>query len=179
MVDNSPHNPSLDLFQSKAENLYAARDMCCSQAIMLLLNDGFGGGLEQETVIGLSAGFCGGMGDAGCACGALTGSIMGLGLFLGPQRSDGLSKKEFRGVTKRLHDQFLHRFGSTCCRILIKDFEKKRKQHREFCKKLTGETASMVCGLLIDVRPELINKINGNFLHNLDSRLTGILKRLF
>jgi hypothetical protein len=52
--------------------------------LLLMLNNGFNGGLSSQQMKQLGAGFCGGMGEAGCACGALSGAIMGLGLLVAP-----------------------------------------------------------------------------------------------
>ena len=78
------HDEIVLLVKQRAENLFTNLRLCCSEALLLVLNHGFNGGLSSEQAKQLGAGFCGGMGEAGCTCGALSGAIMGLGLLVGP-----------------------------------------------------------------------------------------------
>ena len=167
------------LIRAKAKNLYEAHRNCCSESILQVINTGFNGGLSKEAALSLADGFCSGMGGAGCVCGALSSSIMALGLFLSPHRPDGLSKKEFQGVCGQMHDQFQDSFGSTCCRNLIKDYADSRRQRLHFCGSLTAETAGLAGRLLLAARPDLQEQADLDFLHKLDSKLIGLVKKLF
>lgn len=167
------------LVRAKAENMYEAHRLCCSESILLVVNTSFNGGLSGEAALSLADGFCGGMGGAGCVCGALSSSIMALGLFLSPHHRDGLDKKEFQAVCARMHDQFQDRFGSTCCRNLIKDYVGNRRQRRHFCGKLTGEAAGLAGRLLLAAKPELQGKADLDYLRRLDSKFIGFVKKLF
>jgi len=167
------------LIRAKAANLYEAHRHCCSESILQVINAGFSGGLSAEAALSLADGFCGGMGGAGCICGALSSSIMALGLFLSPHRPDGLGKKEFQAVCRQMHDQFQDRFGSTCCRNLIKEFAHSRRQRRHFCGDLTGEAAGLAGRLLLDARPDLQTQADLDYLHRLDSKFIGMLKKIF
>ena len=100
----------ITLVGQRAENLYDAKKICCAEAVLLTLNETFDGGLSPEMAVRLGAGFCGGMGGAGCACGSLTGAEMTLGLFLAPNLPEGLSERKFRSVSKELHDRFKERY---------------------------------------------------------------------
>ncbi len=53
-------------------------------------------------------------------------------------------------AAKKLHDDFKKQFGSTCCRVLIKDFEFGNPEHLEHCIKLTGAVAEMVMKQIIE-----------------------------
>lgn len=50
---------------------------------MYVLNEGLRGGLQAEFAVRLASGFGEGIGKTGCMCGAFSGAVMGLGLFLG------------------------------------------------------------------------------------------------
>jgi C_GCAxxG_C_C family probable redox protein len=169
----------VDSMRAKAENLYEARRFCCSESILLVVNDSFNGGLSEEAALGLADGFCGGMGGAGCVCGALSSSIMALSLILSPHRRDGLSKKDFKDICKKMHDRFQDRFGSTCCRVLVKDFADGRKGQRQFCGQLTGEAAALVGELLFEAKPALRETVDLEYLRSLDTKLVGLMKKLF
>jgi len=167
------------LIRAKAENLYGAHRYCCSESILQVINTGFNGGLTEEATLSLADGFCGGMGGAGCVCGALSSSIMALGLFLSPHRRGGLGKKEFQAVCRQMHDQFQDNFGSTCCRNLIKEYADSRRQRRHFCGDLTGAAADLTGRLLLEARPDLRAQADLDYLRKLDSKFIGFIKKLF
>lgn len=163
----------------KTGNLFSTCGFCCSESVLLMLNQGFGGGLPPEAVTSMGAGFCEGMGGAGCTCGSLSGGIIGLGIFLGPYQKKGLRKKAFYKVTREMHDQFRDRFRATCCRVLSKKVKHDRKMHLENCKLLTIGGAEIATELLLEARPELIAKADMEFLRRLDSKITGKVRKFF
>ena len=70
----------------RAGNLYKTHKLCCSESIMVMMNRGFAAGLSDQAAKQLGAGFCHGMGGAGCSCGALSGAVAMLGLLLGEEK---------------------------------------------------------------------------------------------
>ena len=172
------HDEILLLVKQRAENLFTNLKLCCSEALLLVLNHGFNGGLSSEQAMQLGAGFCGGMGEAGCTCGALSGAIMGMGLLVGPHGKDGLSKKKFRQLAKKMLDRFHEKFSSTCCRTLIKDFNRNSKARMHFCADLTAITAEIAVELLLEAQPDLIQQIQVVYLTDRDSKLSGLLGKL-
>jgi C_GCAxxG_C_C family probable redox protein len=166
------------LIQAKAENLYEAHRFCCSESILLVINKSFGLGLAEEVASSMADGFCGGM-SAGCVCGALSSSVMALGLILSPRKNGGMRKKEFQSLCKKMHDQFEERFGSTCCRCLVEDKQDNRRKRMKFCGNLTGEAAAILGRLLLEAKPALRNQVDFEYLGSLDSRFTGFVKKLF
>lgn len=173
-----PAQEVITLVQQRAENLFENRKLCCSEALLLVLNHGFNGGLSSEQAKQLGAGFCGGMGGAGCTCGALSGAIMGLGLLAGPHAGNGTTKKNFRLLAGKMHDRFHRRFSSTCCRVLIKKFEQDKKGRTKFCTDLTGTTAAIAVELLLEARPDLAHHLQKDYLVARDSKITGFFKSL-
>lgn len=171
-------NEIIELVRQRAENLYANLQLCCSESLLLVLNHGFNGGLSSEQAKQLGSGFCGGMGEAGCTCGALSGAIMGIGLLVGPHAKGGLSKKDLRQLAKTMHDRFQARFSSTCCRVLIEPFDKDKKGRSQFCGSLTGTTAELAAELLLKTRPEMTKHVQLAYLTRRDSKITGFLKNL-
>jgi C_GCAxxG_C_C family probable redox protein len=172
-----PHE-IIELFRQRAENLYEKQRLCCSESLLLVLNHGFNGGLSSEQAKQLGSGFCGGMGEAGCICGALSGAIMGIGLLAGPHAKGGLSKKGFRQLAKAMHDRFHEKFSSTCCRVLIEPFGKDKKGQLQFCGDLTGSTAAIATELLLDANPRLAEHIQLEYLRRRDPKLAGFFKKL-
>lgn len=177
MTDSKPDITEIIGFAGqRAENLFKAHRLCCASSVLLVTNQGFGGELAPETAISLGAGFCGGIGDCGCICGALAGAVAALGLFLAPHRPGGLKKKPFRKLTKELHDRFNEQAGSTCCRDLIAPFADSSKARNKHCKGLTGLAAQLTAELLLKNKPDFISTVDLDFLRQQDSRIAGLLK---
>ena len=172
------HSDIITLVRQRAENLYENHRLCCSESLLLVLNHGFNGGLTDEQAKQLGAGFCGGIGEAGCTCGALSGAIMGLGLLAGPHAKGGMNKKNFRQLAETMHDRFHKHFSSTCCRVLIQPFDKDKKGRSKFCADLTGTTAAMVAELLLETRPDLAQNTQHDYLAIRDSKISGFFKKL-
>lgn len=90
----------------------------CSQAVLSAFCDELG--FDRPTALKIAAGFGGGIGRSGETCGAVTGSIMVIGLKKGMSSPDPLQANE---ITYALSAEFLKRFrelrGSTLCRDLL------------------------------------------------------------
>lgn len=168
----------IQAFCQRAENLYEAHKLCCSESLLLVLNHGFNGGLTSVQAKQLGAGFCGGMGEAGCTCGALSGAIMGIGLLAGPHAKGGMTKKDFSKLARKMHDRFHAQFSSTCCRVLIEPFTKDKKGRTRFCGSLTGTSARIAVKLLLEVRPKLVHRVQVDYLAKRDTKVTDFFRKL-
>lgn len=90
----------------------------CSQAILSAY--GPDGGLDRDLALKVAAGFGGGIGRMGQICGALTGSIMVIGLKKGaasPQ--DMASRQSTYNAVRELVNRFKDKNKSTMCRELL------------------------------------------------------------
>ena len=156
----------------RAANLFATRQHLCAEAVLRALAEGLGGPLSPEQAAALGTPFCQGMGGAGCPCGALSGGIAGVGLYLG-RRCDGASGAPGRRHARVLHDAFRRAFGATCCRVLTKNLDK--DAHFAQCQHLTQEAARMAARLLLD---EGVRPVNAQGLpRRPDTRLTAWRRR--
>jgi len=163
------------LIRAKTENLFETRQLFCSEAVLFVLNQGLGGGLPPETAINLASCFGEGMGGAGCLCGAASGALMAIGLFLGP----GQSSKKVRDKGREFHDIFRSEFGAVCCRILKKKARDDRKGLFRQCMTQTGAAAELAARMILMERPELAEHADRDFLEIRDSKLMAALKRPF
>lgn len=150
----------------RVADCYDQHDLCCSESIMVVLNRAFAGGLSDLAAVQMGAGFCHGLGGAGCSCGALAGGVTMLSLFLGPHVPNGLEKKAFRLMVKGVHDDFRQQFGSTCCRVLSKKVKDDKSRHQANCLMLTRGGAKLVMKQLLAQRPELLQKVEEPFLNS-------------
>lgn len=128
--------------KQKAEELYRSGDYLCSEAVFTVVNNHLGQPLPPEAVR-ITSGFPVGIGHAGCTCGALNGAVIALGLKYG-RTGPRQNNEKIIALSKELHDEFKKQFGSTCCRILIRDFVFGSQEHLEHCIKVTGEATKMV-----------------------------------
>ncbi|HEX3030827.1 MAG TPA: C-GCAxxG-C-C family protein [Bacillota bacterium] len=135
-------NNQVSQVRETAEKYYRDGDYLCSEAVFTVINDYLGNPVPREAVC-LASGFPVGIGMAGCTCGALTGGVMALGLNFG-RRIPGAEMPGMFEAAKKLHDDFKEQFGSTCCRVLIREFEFGSPEHLEHCINVTGCVAEMV-----------------------------------
>lgn len=159
------------LVVARVGHCYETHRLCCSESISYVLSQAFGSGLSGRDALQLGAGFCHGMGGAGCSCGALTGAVVMLSRYLGPHGSTGLAKKKFQQTIREMHDLFRQRFRATCCRVLSKKVAAAGKERRFSCRELTEGGAEIAGRLLLAARPELLAEADLGFLGNRDLRL--------
>ena len=128
----------------------------CSQA--LLAAYGAQLGLDRETALKVAGAFGGGIGRLGRTCGAVTGSVMVIGLKYGKTKAEDDEKKE---KTYRLVGEFVEEFrarnGSTICRELLgsdigtsegMQLAEERGLFTSLCPKLVHDAAEIVGQLL-------------------------------
>ncbi len=124
----------------------------CSEAILRAFREALTLDVSDEA-LKMGGGFGGGIGHAGCVCGALAGAIMVLGMLQG-RVDKSQSRDPVYSASEEFHRRFSEKFGGSCCRILNPHpFE--TKDHLRNCLKLTGNTA----GLLMEFIEE--KKLNG------------------
>lgn len=168
----------LDMVGARAENLFRSGQLVCSEAVLSVLNDSLRGGLSSEQAISLAAGFPEGLGGSGCLCGALGGGVMALGLFLGRKRPGGRDRLGLRAATEQLHTRFKGEVHSTCCRVLTKKVKDDKKAHFDQCARLTETGARIAAEIILDLRPELIEGADEEYLSKRESRIVARIGRV-
>lgn len=131
----------------QAENLFDTKALLCAEAVLVSLNDTFDGPLTDEEAINLGSTFCMGVGNAGCMCGALAGGLAAVGLF-SAKGTLASSNAHSRNLGKELHDVFVKRHGSSCCRVLTRRVKKDPKQHFVQCTMLTGDATQLAARMI-------------------------------
>jgi C_GCAxxG_C_C family probable redox protein len=162
------------LIGERARNLFLSRQMYCSEAVLVTLNQGLGGSLEEYQARALAAPFSQGVGKTGCMCGALGGALMALGLFIG-----GQSPVRLRATVQQASGDLLKRFktgfGSSCCRVLSKKSSIDSKPHFDHCSELTARAATLATEVIFAHRPELVHVADFCFLNTRDSAVGGLI----
>lgn len=94
--------------------------------------------------------FGGGIGLAGCTCGALSGAVMALGLARGRLTPDAAQKKIAYAHAERLWRRFVERAGGEDCRA-INTLGFDHPDHRAFCSRFVALGAELAAEELLDL----------------------------
>ena len=135
--------------QKEAEELFRG-GFFCSEAVMSAIRSNFDLQCPEE-VIAMASGMPVGIGKSGCICGALNGGVMALGCFFGRTKQGDPKVNKNIEVAHELHDWFKVASGknATCCRILTKEFDKGKGEHKEQCIRYTGLVAGKVAEIIV------------------------------
>jgi C_GCAxxG_C_C family probable redox protein len=76
-------------------------------------------GAPEDVVLRMAAGFGGGLGRCGEACGAITGGVMVIGLRIGSAEADPVAKQRAYEATQAFIEAFRARNGAITCRDLL------------------------------------------------------------
>jgi len=166
------------LIRKKAKNLFATKQLMCSEAVLTVVNRSLRGGLMPEVAIRLASGLPEGIGGSGCTCGALTGGVLSLGLFLGREKPGIFNSTSIMTLSKELHDRFKEKFGSTCCRVLSKNLEHGSKDHFERGSEIVGFSAELTSRIILFEIPNLIPSADWSYLEHLDSYVESALRKM-
>jgi C_GCAxxG_C_C family probable redox protein len=166
------------VIRQRAFNLMFSGRMMCSESVLTALNQGLCGGLTPDLAMKVAAGFPEGIGGSGCTCGALTGGVIALGLFLSQSNSTHADRRKAMVASCRLHHDFKSCFGSTCCRVLVKNGSSEPSLHYKVCCDRGGWAAEHAARMILTDRPELAPQADLPYLSRKDSRFTVGLKKI-
>ena len=131
-----------------AEEYYRSGQFYCSEAIVKTINDAFGFGYPEK-VVRMASGFPIGIGGAGCACGAVTGGVMAIGMVFGRENPGDPSVDRCLALARELHAFFANRHGCLCCRTLTHGMVLKSPEHLQQCIAFTGEVAEETAKIIL------------------------------
>lgn len=130
----------------------------CSQSVLAAFAPGFG--LDREVALRLSAAFGGGMARAGETCGAVTGSLMVIGLRYGHVTVDDPSAKErTTAAAQAFMTRFREEHGTLKCRELLgydldtaegREAAKGHRLSEALCTRLVRDAAAAVAEIIRD-----------------------------
>ncbi len=142
--------------RKEAEGYFHRGEFFCSEAVIHTINRLMGFPLPQE-ISKLASAFPIGLGKSGCLCGAVSGGAMALGLAYGRNHGQAM-RDEIFPITAKLHDFIREKYKSTCCRVLVRNYEFDSPERKAHCVQITGEVAAWVAGELLK-DPEIYSKI--------------------
>lgn len=100
----------------------------------------------------MASAFGRGMGGAGCACGALIGGQMAIGVFFGREENAGYPPDICADASRLLHKRFKKQNGATCCRILHKGLPFGTEEQLSSCCQRTLEAAELAASIIREVK---------------------------
>jgi C_GCAxxG_C_C family probable redox protein len=166
------------LIRGRVANLFTSRQLECAEAVLCVLNRSFRGGLPDDLAVRLASGFPDGLAGSGCLCGALSGAVMALGLYLG-RNGPGLGRgQQVKSAVDALLQEFRSIYKSNCCRVLTKGLEHGSRAHQAHCARISGDTARIAARILLQTRPELRHRVDSAYLERQDSNAAAGLKIL-
>ncbi len=92
----------------------------CAESVLLALYEHVEPEGKSDLVPKIAGGFGGGIGRCGSVCGALTGSIMAVGIMYASNEKGVEKRAKAYSNAKTLLKQFEQQHGTTLCRDLIK-----------------------------------------------------------
>ena len=117
----------------------------CAESIFLAFREMLTPDVPKEMVRMFTC-LGGGLGYAGCMCGALNGAALMLGLLKG-RTSHEQDREPVYELARQFHDRFEQKFGNTCCRSLnTAPFDS--LEHLRTCLKITGNTGKLLMEFL-------------------------------
>jgi len=137
--------------KNEAEGYFQRGEFFCSEAIVRAINNFLGKPYEDD-IVKMASGFPIGIGKSGCLCGAVSGGIMALGMVYGRNYGEKMDDAMFP-ISAGLHDYIKEEYGSTCCRVMTRQWagdkfqSPERKMH---CVEITGKVAEWVADKLIE-----------------------------
>ena len=146
---NIKNEVSVQKIKKDAEELFRG-GFFCSEAVISSIRSNFALDVPEE-VVAMASGFPVGIGRSKCLCGAVSGGVMALGLFFGRTKQGDPKVEKNLAVAKELHDYFKEANGKNalCCRILTKEFDMSKGEHKEQCIHFTGLVAEKVAQIVV------------------------------
>ncbi|HWR05505.1 C-GCAxxG-C-C family (seleno)protein [Sporomusa sp.] len=137
MIDQQQNN--LSAKELAEQNFKAGYN--CAEAVARTFRDMLNLNIPDEA-LKMASGFGGGLGHAGCMCGALSGATMVLGMLQG-RASNDQNRGPVYSSAQEFHNIFSEQFGAACCRVL-NCHEFGSPEQRQTCLKITSTTAELL-----------------------------------
>jgi C_GCAxxG_C_C family probable redox protein len=130
---------------------YFRNGLYCSEAVLRAFNETFKLGYEDGGYK-ITTGFAAGLGESGCACGALTAGVMVIGLIAGRSANYESERLAFT-LVNRLHSLFTAHNKAACCRILTREYDWNSAERRVQCEQYVLSAAVILDGLIRENLP--------------------------
>ncbi|KRQ86521.1 putative redox-active protein [Caloramator mitchellensis] len=150
----------IDLVRQKAEGYFQRGEFFCSESVVHTINELLGWPYDKN-IVKMASAFPIGLGKSGCLCGAVSGGAMALGMAYGRIHGEPMNDKMFP-ISAELHNHIKDLYGSTCCRVLVKNYEFTSPERKAHCVRITGEVAAWIAEKFLE-DDEIALNINERF----------------
>jgi len=138
----------MSAYKEKSAELFEEGYSCSEAVVRAAAESGI---LNQDIDTGvlnaLASSFSGGMGGSGCACGAVTGAQIILGLILGRKERNSDTYK-IRKLSGKLMERFKEKRKAVCCRVLTSQFQGKPAERRNYCQGIVTDAVEILENIL-------------------------------
>ncbi len=93
--------------ESRVTQLFGGGELYCAETVLKVIAEI--GGKDADSIVRMATGFCSGMSRTSGQCGAVSGAVMGIGLFAGRMEVGGEYEPAYALV-----QEFLERFEQQC-----------------------------------------------------------------
>jgi C_GCAxxG_C_C family probable redox protein len=125
---------------------YFRNGLYCSEAVMRAFNETYQIGYEDGGYK-ITTGFAAGLGESGCACGALTAGVMIIGSLAGRSANYESERLAFT-LVNQLHSMFTDQNKAACCRVLTRRYDWNSAERRIQCEQYVLSAATILNGLI-------------------------------
>lgn len=153
---------------------YFRNGLYCSEAIVRAFGENYDLGIPDK-VNRFLTGFGSGLGESGCACGAVTGCVFVLGAVAG-RLYNYESERALYTVVHKLHDGFKSVHKAMCCRILTKNVIWNSAEHRIQCEKYILTAADITDRIL---KTDLREYVSGKKKAAMKKTPLALIRRIF
>jgi cysteine synthase A len=135
---------------------YFNNGLSCSESVLKSLNEAYALGLP-ENCYKIATAFGSGMGESGCACGAVTACTMIFGLMVGRNKAFESNRLAYLAANE-LQKRFKSSHRAICCRVLTKGVEWKSAEHKLLCDQYVHDAAKLTVEI-IETQLEPVNRL--------------------
>lgn len=139
---------------ARTAQYYFNNGLSCSESVLKSFNEAYDLGLPAHCYKIASA-FGSGMGESGCACGAVTACTMVFGLIAGRKEAYESNRLAYLAANE-LQLRFKDRHRAVCCRVLTRGVEWKSAEHNLLCDRYVHDAAEMAGEIIETQLKELL-----------------------
>lgn len=144
-------NPTMPGQAKELARQYFRQDLNnCAESVLRAIMQATGRACPVE-LLKMASPFGRGMGGEGCACGALIGGQMAIGVFFGRDGYSGSAPDMCAEASRQLHKRFKKQNGATCCRILHKGQPFGTEEQFNSCCERTLQAAELAASIISEM----------------------------
>ncbi len=139
----------LNSIGKEAQNYFKNEKLSCSESVLKAIVNNFDMKVD-DNIVRVASGFSGGIGGCGCVCGTLSAANISIDLLFGRSEGNDPAINKAKELSKNIHDIFIEKNSSTCCKEITKGLEAESEEKFNKCYNLIGEVAYDTAKIISD-----------------------------